>query len=88
MSFEGQERSKRNVLDVVLRVPEKVGDLNRIKGMSHRHKTDRKKESGVLLFDELYYRINKQWEVGLIALEQLTSHLKQAHNNGDPSRLR
>ena len=34
---------------------------------------------------ELFTRINKQREV--IALEQLTSHVKQAHNNRDPSRL-
>ena len=27
----------------------------------------------------------QQWEV--IALEQLTSHIEQAHNNRDPSRL-
>ena len=38
------------------------------------------------VLDELGSRINNQWEV--IALEQLTSHIEQAHNNSDPSRLR
>ena len=32
------------------------------------------------------HALGKQWEV--LALEQLTSHIEQAHNNRDPSRLR
>ena len=51
-----------------------------------RENEEKNIEPHFIHFRDTVFTINKQWEV--IALEQLTSHIEQAHNNRDPSRLR
>ena len=71
----GSVVSKDGALGMLLPVKTGVRSLNRAFIITAKHSQNSN-----------YTKINKEWEV--ITLEQLTSHVEQAHNNRDLSRLR